>query len=181
MQVPEKLQKLCDGMQQEFGAERFYVVDIDEEPREGLAGTIVLGMRKAATPALAVRLKAGQVLQELVQQPVGVEVFTEPLDEVEYLFDRYLREYIASHGGIVTPVKVEEPEGKLWITMDGGCSGCPSSIATLKHGIERTLKKHLPWVERVETVEEPAEPDFNIKIDFSALSLGPPQAERGQR
>ena len=173
MKVPERLEQLCDGMRQEFGAERFYVVDIDEEQKaEGAAATVVFGMRKALTPALAARVKAGQVLEEATALHVGVEVFTEPLDEVEYVFDRYLRTYIASHGGVVTPVKIEEPQGTLWISMDGGCSGCPSSIATLKHGIERTLKKHLPWVERVEAVNEAEEPDFKIALDFSAFKLG---------
>lgn len=153
-------------MQERFGAERFYIVDIDDQQKSpGEAATVVFGVRKAALPSLAVQFEARKVLQEATHQPIGVEVFTEPFDEVEYIFDRYLRSYIATHGGIVTPVKIE-PEGTLWISMDGGCSGCPSSIATLKHGIERTLKKHLPWVQEVESVNEAEEPDFNINLDF---------------
>lgn len=174
MEVPARLQALTEGMQQDFGAEQLYVVDINEQQTDGVAGTIVFGMRHAVTPALAARFQASQVLQKAINQPVGVEIFTDPLDEVEYLFDRYLRAYIASHDGIVTPVRIDEPAGKLWVHFDGGCSGCPASVATLKHGIERTLKKHLPWIQRVEASNEPVEPDFGIALDFSAgiASLG---------
>ena len=168
MEVHGKLQTLVDEMQEQFKAERFYIVDIDDENKApGEAATVVLGLRNSPLPVLAVQLQARKVLEEATKQPIGVEVLTEPFDEVEYLFDRYLRSYIATHGGIVTPVKIEEP-GKLWISMDGGCSGCPSSIATLKHGIERTLKKHLPWVQQVESMEDAVEPDFNIHMDFSS-------------
>ena len=167
MEVHGRLQALVDDMQERFGAERFYIVDIDDQEKaEGEAATVVFGLRNASLPSLAVQHEARKVLREATHQPVGVEVLTEPFDEVEYLFDRYLRAYIATHGGIVTPVRIEEPEGRLWISMDGGCSGCPSSIATLKHGIERTLKKHLPWVQQVEAIEEAEEPDFNISLDF---------------
>lgn len=169
MEVDGRLQALVDQLQQRFSAERFYIVDIDDQQKgEGKAATVVFGLRNADLPSLAVQFEARKALEAATSHPIGVEVLTEPFDEVEYLFDRYLRAYIATHGGIVTPVKIEEPEGKLWISMDGGCSGCPSSVATLKHGIERTLKKHLPWVQQVESVTEAEEPDFDINLDFTS-------------
>ena len=168
MEVHGRLQALVDRMQEQFGAEQFYIVDIDDQQKSpGEAATVRFGVRKSRLPALAIQHEARKVLEEATKQPIGVEVFSEPFDEVEYLFDRYLRSYIATHDGVVNPVKIEEP-GVLWISMEGGCSGCPSSIATLKHGIERTLKKHLPWVERVESVDEAEEPDFNIQMDFTS-------------
>ena len=169
MEVPPRLQALCEEMRQEFGAERLYVVDIDDAPTDDLAGLMYFGMREASVPALAAQARAGKVLQTIIEKPVGVEMFTNPENEVEYVFDRYLRPYIATHGGIVTIERIDEPGGQLLINMDGGCSGCPSSIATLKHGSERTLKKHLPWVSRVDSTTEAAEPDFNINLDFSTL------------
>jgi Fe/S biogenesis protein NfuA len=170
MQVHGPLQALVDRLQDQVGAEHLYVVDIDEESRgeDSPVATVIFGVRNSPRPPLAVQFEARKALEDATHQKVGVEVFSEPLDEVEYIFDRYLRAYIATHGGIVTPVKIEEPEGRLWISMDGGCSGCPSSIATLKHGIERTLKKHLPWVQHVEAVNEAEEPDFGIKLDFTS-------------
>jgi len=170
MEVPPRLQALCEEMRQEFGAQRLYVVDIDDAPTDDLAGLMYFGMRDAAVPALAAQARAGKVLQTIIEKPVGVEMFTDAENEVEYVFDRYLRPYIASHDGIVTIETIDEPNKTLLIHMDGGCSGCPSSIATLKHGIERTLKKHLPWIERVEASNPTEEPDFNIKLDFSDLA-----------
>lgn len=168
MEVPARLQALADAVREECKADRFYVVDIDDQGTDDAIGTIAFGIRNSQTPVLFARRRAGETLQEVIGQPIGVEVFSEPLEEVEYIFDRYLRAYIASHGGIVTPTKVDEAEGQLWVHMDGGCSGCPASIATLKHGIERTLKKHLPWVRKVEAVNEAEEPDFGIKLDLSS-------------
>ncbi len=173
MQVPAKLQALCDEMRESFSAGQFYVVDIDQGQQgqeNGPAGTLVFGMRDSKVPALAARVRAANALGDLIQEPVEAEVLTTPEEELEYLFDRYLRPYIATHDGIVNIETIDEPGKQLWISMEGGCSGCPSSIATLKHGIERTLKQHLPWVERVDTVTEAAEPDFNIALDFSASS-----------
>ncbi len=161
---------MVEDMQTRFAAGSFYIVDIDDQQKEDAnqAAMVVFGVRGANRPSLAVQHEARKTLEEATHQPIGVQVLTDPFDEVEYIFDRYLRAYIATHGGIVTPVKIEEPEGRLWISMDGGCSGCPSSIATLKHGIERTLKKHLPWVKEVESTAEAEEPAFNIHIDFQS-------------
>jgi len=37
--------------------------------------------------------------------------------------------------------------------MKGACSGCPSSTATLRHGIENLLKHFLPDIQAVESFE----------------------------
>lgn len=178
MDVSENLQALVDELRNQFGAEKFYVVDITEDKaRDEDAGTLVFGIRRAAVPVLAVRARTAQTVFNRSNYHFNVEVYDEPEHELEYLFDRYLRPYIASHDGIVTVERIDEPSGQLWISMEGGCSGCPSSIATLKHGIERTLKRHLPWVQRVDTTNEPIEPDFHIALDFSALSAGSPSSE----
>ncbi len=178
MEVSGRLQTLVDELRDQFGARSFYVVDITEDKQtEDHLGTVVIGMRDGKVPPLAARARTAQAFKERVNQPVSVEVFGDAEEELEYLFDRYLRPYISSHDGIVTVERIDEPKGQLWITMDGGCSGCPSSIATLKHGIERTLKKHLPWIDRVDTTTEAAEPDFNIALDFTGLSAGNPPAK----
>ena len=40
-------------------------------------------------------------------------------------------------------------EGVVYLTMQGACSGCPSSSATLKQGIEGLLKHYVPEVTEV--------------------------------
>ena len=170
MEVSDRLQTVVDELKATFGAREFYVVDITEDkPSDDAVGTLIFGMRDSKVPALAARARTAQAFKDRVQHPVGVEVFPDAEQELEYLFDRYLRPYISSHDGIVTVDRIDEPNHQLWINMDGGCSGCPSSIATLKHGIERTLRRHLPWVERVESSTLAAEPDFNIALDFGSL------------
>jgi Fe-S cluster biogenesis protein NfuA len=41
----------------------------------------------------------------------------------------------------------------VYLTMRGACSGCPSSTATLKHGIENMLRHFVPEVQSVEAVQ----------------------------
>ena len=41
-------------------------------------------------------------------------------------------------------------DGIVYLGMKGACSGCPSSTATLKHGIENLFKHFLPEVKAVE-------------------------------
>lgn len=177
MEVSDNLQALVDELKGQFEAQQFYVVDITEDKvRDDDAGTLVFGMRQAKVPALAARARTAQTVFNRSNYHFSVEVFDEAELELEYLFDKYLRPYIATHDGVVTIDRIDEPGRQLWINMDGGCSGCPSSIATLKHGIERTLKKHLPWVDRVESTTQAAEPDFNIALDFSSLAGEKPQA-----
>ncbi len=52
----------------------------------------------------------------------------------------------ADGGGIAA---VELDENKVKIKLKGTCLFCPSFKLTLKVGIEKTLKTHLPWVEEV--------------------------------
>ncbi len=44
-------------------------------------------------------------------------------------------------------------DGIVRLTMQGACSGCPSSRATLKHGVENMLRHYVPEVVGVEQVE----------------------------
>ena len=43
-------------------------------------------------------------------------------------------------------------DGVVYLNMKGACSGCPSSTATLKHGIQNLLRHFLPDVREVEAV-----------------------------
>ena len=43
-------------------------------------------------------------------------------------------------------------DGIVYLAMKGSCSGCPSSTATLRHGIENLLKHYIPDVRSVEQI-----------------------------
>ncbi|MFN3444047.1 MAG: NifU family protein, partial [Rhizobium rosettiformans] len=43
-------------------------------------------------------------------------------------------------------------DGKVFLNMKGSCAGCPSSTATLKHGVQNLLRHFVPEVQEVEAV-----------------------------
>jgi Fe-S cluster biogenesis protein NfuA/nitrite reductase/ring-hydroxylating ferredoxin subunit len=69
-----------------------------------------------------------------------------------------VRPYLESHGGNVELAGVEE--GVVRLRLQGSCSGCPSSTATLKLAIEDAVLRAAPEVEEIEAegVEEEAAP-----------------------
>ena len=63
---------------------------------------------------------------------------------VQQLLDKEVNRSIANHGGKISLVDVRE--GKLFITMSGGCQGCASSQVTLRHGFEVMVKRVAPEI-----------------------------------
>ena len=68
-------------------------------------------------------------------------------DAIRDLLDEYIRPAVASDGGAIDFRGYEN--GVVTVVLKGACSGCPSSTATLKGGIESLLKEHLPDVTEV--------------------------------
>lgn len=69
---------------------------------------------------------------------------------VQELLDKEVNRSIANHGGKISIVDVRE--GKLFITMSGGCQGCASSQVTLRQGFEVMVKRVAPEI--VEILDE---------------------------
>ncbi|MCT2399641.1 NifU family protein [Novosphingobium mangrovi (ex Huang et al. 2023)] len=67
--------------------------------------------------------------------------------QIRDLIDTRVRPAVANDGGDI--VYRGFREGVVYLTMQGACSGCPSSTATLKHGIESLLKHYVPEVTEV--------------------------------
>jgi Fe-S cluster biogenesis protein NfuA len=70
--------------------------------------------------------------------------------EIKDLLDTRIRPAVAQDGGDITFSKFEPDTGIVWLHMRGACSGCPSSSATLRSGVENMLKHYVPEVTRVE-------------------------------
>ncbi|GGO98391.1 NifU family protein [Stakelama pacifica] len=70
--------------------------------------------------------------------------------QIRDLIDTRVRPAVANDGGDI--VYKGFVEGKVFLQMQGACSGCPSSTATLKHGIEQLLKHYVPEVTEVRAV-----------------------------
>jgi Fe-S cluster biogenesis protein NfuA len=69
---------------------------------------------------------------------------------IKELLDTRVRPAVAQDGGDITFRGYEN--GTVFLNMKGACSGCPSSTATLKHGIQNLLRHFVPEVEHVEQV-----------------------------
>ncbi|MEO1129395.1 MAG: NifU family protein [Planctomycetota bacterium] len=63
-----------------------------------------------------------------------------------------IRPAVQSDGGDLELVEITTG-GVVRIRLHGACVGCPSSLMTLKVGVERNLKDHVPEVTGVEAVE----------------------------
>jgi Fe-S cluster biogenesis protein NfuA len=70
--------------------------------------------------------------------------------QIKELLDTRVRPAVAGDGGDI--VFRGYRDGVVRLHMQGACSGCPSSSATLKHGIENMLRHYVPEVVRVEQV-----------------------------
>ena len=80
-------------------------------------------------------------------QPLKTFEPSEYDDAIRALLDEYVRPAVENDGGAIDFVGFEE--GTVTVALRGSCSGCPSSTATLKGGIENLLKQHLPEVKEV--------------------------------
>ncbi len=69
------------------------------------------------------------------------------VEQIKELLETRIRPAVANDGGDI--VYRGFREGVVYLTMQGACSGCPSSSATLKQGIEGLLKHYVPEVTEV--------------------------------
>lgn len=101
-------------------------------------------------------MSGGPLLSGPVEQGHGEdEEFFEPehaelVDTIKELLDSRIRPAVAGDGGDITFRGFRE--GTVFLSMKGACSGCPSSTATLKNGIENLLRHYVPEVEAVEQI-----------------------------
>ena len=75
----------------------------------------------------------------------------EIVDQIKDLLDTRVRPAVAGDGGDI--VFRGFRDGIVRLHLQGACSGCPSSRATLKHGVENMLRHYVPEVVAVEQVD----------------------------
>lgn len=63
-----------------------------------------------------------------------------------------IRPAVQADGGDVELVEITA-EGVARVRLHGACVGCPSSLITLKSGIERNLRDHVPEIKSVEAID----------------------------
>lgn len=74
----------------------------------------------------------------------------EIVSTIKELLETRVRPAVAQDGGDITFRGYEK--GTVFLHMKGACAGCPSSTATLKHGIQNLLHHFVPEVRQVEQV-----------------------------
>jgi len=72
------------------------------------------------------------------------------IDQIKELIETRVRPAVAQDGGDIAYKGYRD--GRLYLSMHGACSGCPSSTVTLKRGIESLIRHYVPEVESVEAV-----------------------------
>ena len=76
-------------------------------------------------------------------------------DRVAYVLESEVNPSIASHGGRVSLVTVEDDKDVV-LQFGGGCHGCSMVGVTLKDGVERTLRQRLPEIGAIRDVTDHA-------------------------
>ncbi|MFP3833233.1 NifU family protein [Chryseobacterium sp. SIMBA_028] len=79
--------------------------------------------------------------------------YTDDEQKISDILNEYVAPAVENDGGKISLMEYDESTKTAKMLLQGACSGCPSSTATLKNGIENILKQFVPeLVERVEAV-----------------------------
>lgn len=78
------------------------------------------------------------------------EADAETVDVIKDLIETRVRPAVANDGGDITFRGFKD--GIVYLNMKGSCAGCPSSTATLQHGIQNLLKHFVPEVVEVRPI-----------------------------
>ena len=89
----------------------------------------------------------------IADEPAAIEedpADADIIDQIKDLIETRVRPAVAQDGGDI--VYKGYRDGRLYLSMHGACSGCPSSTVTLKRGIESLIRHYVPEVETVEAI-----------------------------
>jgi len=97
-------------------------------------------------------MSGAPLLNSASPEPAQVDEFFDTADAetvatIKELIETRVRPAVASDGGDITFKGFKD--GVVYLNMKGACSGCPSSTATLRHGIQNLLRHFLPDVTEV--------------------------------
>ncbi len=125
-------------------------ISVTKKPDEGWTS-----LKPEVLSAITAHFASGQPVIEggsaLNEESIAPE--DEPVvARIRELLDMRVRPAVAGDGGDI--VFRGYRDGVVRLTMQGACAGCPSSRATLKHGVENMLRHYVPEVVGVEQVED---------------------------
>lgn len=95
-------------------------------------------------------LESGRFILEFrEEESVPAEEETETIKKIRTILEEYIRPAVEQDGGAITYHSFRD--GIVKVRLQGSCSGCPSSMVTLKAGIENLFKRMMP--DEVQSVE----------------------------
>lgn len=95
-------------------------------------------------------LESGKFIIEINEpENLVAEEETETVKKIKTILDDYIRPAVEQDGGAITYHSFKD--GIVKVRLQGSCSGCPSSMVTLKAGIENLFKRMMP--DEVNSVE----------------------------
>ena len=100
-------------------------------------------------------MSGAPIVRSEVRGPAAAEEFfaagdAETVATIKELIETRVRPAVANDGGDITFRGFKD--GVVYLAMKGACSGCPSSTATLQHGIQNLLRHFVPEVVEVRPV-----------------------------
>jgi Fe-S cluster biogenesis protein NfuA len=125
-----------------LGADFVTVTKTGDAEWQALRPQVLGAIMEHFTAGLPVMSELAQFEAEDVQ-PEDAEI----VEQIKELLDQRVRPAVASDGGDI--IFRGFRDGVVSLKMQGSCAGCPSSTATLKHGIENLLKHYIPEVQSV--------------------------------
>tara|TARA_Y100000590_G_C15507734_1_gene934196 strand:+ start:353 stop:907 length:555 start_codon:yes stop_codon:yes gene_type:complete len=84
----------------------------------------------------------------IVNKEANIDQSDEVIVKIKEILDSKVRPAVARDGGDITFKSFKE--GVVTVELKGSCSGCPSSIMTLKQGVQNLLCHYVPEVKKVE-------------------------------
>jgi Fe-S cluster biogenesis protein NfuA len=109
-----------------------------------------LALKPQVLGAIMQHFTAGEPIVLDAQQAVVEEESDEVVAQIKELLETRVRPAVAQDGGDI--IFDHYADGVVYLHMQGSCSGCPSSTATLKAGIENMLRHYIPEVTEVRPV-----------------------------
>ena len=119
--------------------------EITPEIREAIRSFLASG-RAPVSEAL---FSKGQPAESVAAPSTGD---SDPEAKIKELLDKYVKPAVEADGGHIAFRSFTD--GIVNLSLQGSCSGCPSSSITLKSGIEGLLKRMVPEVKEVVAIEE---------------------------
>ncbi len=140
---------------------------VDEQPGEGDRVVEMDGYRILMDEASAERIEGSTVDWVTGETGTGFEVRnpnvrklgeTEPAgelaDRVKHVLETRVNPAVASHGGQISLVDVDDAD--VYLELGGGCQGCGMARVTLKQGVEKMLREAIPDIGEIHDITDHA-------------------------